>query len=54
MSKIKKNFLLQGLEVVDISTEGKAIAKQDGLVVFIEGAVHGDIVDGKILATVNN
>lgn len=45
MSKIKKNFLLYGLEVVDISTEGKAIAKQDGLVVFIEGAVPGDVVD---------
>ncbi len=45
MSKIKKNFVLEGLEVVDISTEGKAIAKHDGLVVFIEGAVPGDIVD---------
>jgi len=45
MSKIKKNFVLEKLEVVDISTEGKAIAKHDGLVVFIEGAVPGDVVD---------
>ena len=45
MSKIKKNFVLEGLEVIDISTEGKAIAKNEGLVVFIEGAVPGDIVD---------
>src|SRR4051812_14646039 len=45
MSKIKKNFLLENLEVVDISTEGKAIAKNEGLVVFIEGGVPGDIVD---------
>jgi 23S rRNA (uracil1939-C5)-methyltransferase len=45
MSKIKKNFILENLEVVDISTEGKAIAKHDGLVVFIEGAVPGDVVD---------
>ncbi len=45
MSKIKKNFVLENLEVVDISTEGKAIAKHDGLVVFIEGAVPGDVVD---------
>ncbi len=45
MSKIKKNFLLENLTVVDISTEGKAIAKHDGLVVFIEGAVPGDVVD---------
>lgn len=45
MSKIKKNFSLENLEVVDISTEGKAIAKHEGLVVFIEGAVPGDVVD---------
>jgi 23S rRNA (uracil1939-C5)-methyltransferase len=45
MSKIKKNFILENLEVIDISTEGKAIAKQDGLVVFIEKAVPGDVVD---------
>lgn len=45
MSKIKKNFLLEKLEVIDISTEGKAIAKNDGMVVFIDGAVPGDVVD---------
>lgn len=45
MSKIKKNFVLENLEVIDISTEGKAIAKHEGLVVFIDGAVPGDVVD---------
>src|SRR4051812_19990202 len=45
MSKIKKNFALENLEVIDISTEGKAIARNEGLVVFIEGAVPGDLVD---------
>lgn len=45
MTKIKKNFVLENLEVVDISTEGKAIAKHEGLVVFVEGAVPGDVVD---------
>lgn len=45
MSKIKKNFTLENLEIIDISTEGKAIAKSEGLVVFVEGAVPGDIVD---------
>ena len=45
MSKIKKNFVLENLEVVDISTEGKAIARHEGMVVFIEGAVPGDVVD---------
>lgn len=45
MSKIKKNFVLEGLEVIDTSTEGKAIAKHDNLVVFIDGAIPGDVVD---------
>jgi 23S rRNA (uracil1939-C5)-methyltransferase len=45
MGKIKKNFLIENLEVIDISTEGKAIARHEGLVVFIDGAVPGDVVD---------
>lgn len=45
MSKAKKNFILNDLEVVDISTEGKAVAKHEGLVVFIDHAVPGDVVD---------
>jgi 23S rRNA (uracil1939-C5)-methyltransferase len=45
MTKIKKNFPLAGLEVIDISSEGKAVAKHEGMVVFIDGAVPGDVVD---------
>lgn len=45
MAKKNKPFLLEDLEVIDISTEGKSIAKHEGLVVFIDGAVPGDIVD---------
>lgn len=54
MSKIKKNFILEDLEVVDISTEGKAIAKHDGMVVFIEGGVPGDVVDVMVHRKKNN
>jgi 23S rRNA (uracil1939-C5)-methyltransferase len=54
MSKIKKNFVLENLEVIDISTEGKAIAKHDGMVVFIQGAVPGDIVDVMVHRKKNN
>jgi 23S rRNA (uracil1939-C5)-methyltransferase len=54
MSKIKKNFELQGLEVVDTSTEGKAIARHENLVVFIEGAVPGDVVDVMVHRKKNN
>jgi len=54
MSKIKKNFVLENLEIIDISTEGKAIAKHEGLVVFVEGAVPGDIVDVMVHRKKNN
>ena len=54
MTKIKKDFLLENLDVVDISTEGKAIAKNEGLVVFIEGAVPGDKVDVMVHRKKNN
>lgn len=54
MSKIKKNFILENLEVVDISTEGKAIAKHEGMVVFIEGGVPGDVVDVMVHRKKNN
>ena len=45
MRKPKKNFPLHALEVTDISSEGKAVARHEGLVVFIEGAVPGDVAD---------
>lgn len=45
MRKPKTNFPLQALEVIDISSEGKAVARHEGLVVFIEGAVPGDVAD---------
>lgn len=54
MSKIKKNFILENLEIVDISTEGKAIARHDGMVVFIEGGVPGDVVDVMVHRKKNN
>jgi 23S rRNA (uracil1939-C5)-methyltransferase len=54
MSKIKKQFVLENLEVVDISTEGKAVAKHDGFVVFIDGAVPGDVVDAWVYRKKNS
>jgi 23S rRNA (uracil1939-C5)-methyltransferase len=45
MNKKNKHFVIENLEVVDISSEGKAVAKHEGLVVFIDGAVPGDVVD---------
>src|SRR5262245_52660276 len=40
--------VVTGLIVTDISNEGKAVARQDGLVVFIDGAVPGDVVTAGI------
>ena len=40
-----KGKILEGLEVFDMADEGKAVSRHDGLVVFIDKAVPGDIVD---------
>lgn len=44
----KKNVVLQKLEVQDYAAEGKALGKVEGKVVFIEGAVPGDVVDVRL------
>ncbi len=41
----KKRIVLENLLVTDYAAEGKALAKQDGKVIFISGAVPGDVVD---------
>ena len=41
----KKKPLLQQVVVEDYAAEGKALSKIDGKVIFIEGAVPGDVVD---------
>ncbi|PVD51586.1 23S rRNA (uracil(1939)-C(5))-methyltransferase RlmD [Terrimonas sp.] len=49
MSKRRdKNQVLQGIKVDDYAAEGKSLARIDGKVVFIEGAVPGDIVDVRL------
>jgi 23S rRNA (uracil1939-C5)-methyltransferase len=44
----KKNVVLPQLLVADYAAEGKALAKVEGKVVFIEGAVPGDVVDVRL------
>ncbi|WP_315819506.1 TRAM domain-containing protein [Paraflavitalea speifideaquila] len=44
----KKNVVLQKMVVQDYAAKGKALAKIDGKVVFIEGAVPGDVVDVRL------
>lgn len=48
MRKSKQEIILENVEIVDAAAEGKAIAKVDGMVVFVPFVVPGDIVDIKI------
>ena len=45
MRNKNKKVILQNLPVTDYAAEGKALAKQDGKVIFISGAVPGDVAD---------
>ncbi len=48
MGKKKQEIILENIEITDVAAEGKAIAKVDGAVVFVQFAVPGDIVDIKV------
>lgn len=39
----------EGVEIIDIGSEGKAIAKVDGIVVFTTHVIPGDIVDLQVI-----
>ena len=41
----RKKFLVEKVLVTGYAAEGKSLAKVDGKVIFIEGAVPGDVVD---------
>lgn len=51
MGRKKKDFqveIFENLEIIDIAEEGKGVAKHNELVVFVERAIPGDIVDARI------
>ncbi|WP_439504957.1 23S rRNA (uracil(1939)-C(5))-methyltransferase RlmD [Sediminibacterium sp.] len=45
MRKQRKTVVLEKVLVQDYAAEGKSLARVDGKVVFIEGAIPGDVVD---------
>ena len=51
MSKKKQRIILEDLLITDYAAEGKALAKLEGKVIFISGAVPGDVAD--VLLTKN-
>ena len=48
MNELKRGDELR-LEITDAAFEGKAVARHEGLVVFVENAVPGDVVTAKLL-----
>ena len=51
MRKKKDRIILEGLAISDYAAEGKALARHEGKVIFISGAVPGDVAD--VLLTKN-
>jgi len=45
MGKAIKRYIVENAEIIDISSEGMGVAKVNDLVVFVEGAVPGDVCD---------
>ncbi|MBV9989604.1 MAG: 23S rRNA (uracil(1939)-C(5))-methyltransferase RlmD [Chitinophagaceae bacterium] len=45
MRKQKQQVILEKIRVEDYAAEGKSLARVEGKVIFIEGAVPGDLVD---------
>jgi len=45
---MKKGDLVTGLEIIDISSDGRSVGKHDGLVIFVKAGVPGDIADVRI------
>ena len=57
MSKRKKNtvpVIIPNLSIIDIAEEGKGVGKAEELVVFVDKAVPGDVVDVKIVRKKKN
>ena len=45
MRKFKQKPVLEKVLIEDYAAEGKSLARVDGKVIFVEGAVPGDVVD---------
>lgn len=54
MRKNKEQPILENITITDIGAEGKAIARINGMVIFVPFAVPGDVVDIKILKKKKN
>ncbi len=51
MGRKRKNFevqIIEDLQIIDIAEEGKGVGKHQDLVIFVEKAVPGDVVDARL------
>lgn len=48
MGRKKKDIVLENIEIEAVAAEGKALARVDGAVLFVQFAVPGDIVDVRV------
>ncbi|HXB41298.1 MAG TPA: 23S rRNA (uracil(1939)-C(5))-methyltransferase RlmD [Bacteroidia bacterium] len=48
MGKAIKPYIVENAEIMDISSEGMGVAKVNDLVIFVEGAVPGDVCDFRV------
>ena len=54
MSRKKVDLLLENVTIESVAAEGKAVARVDGMVVFVDFAVPGDIVDIRVFKKKKN
>lgn len=57
MSRKRKNtepVIILGLSIIDIAEEGKGVGKADDLVIFVDKAVPGDVVDVRLVKKKKN
>ncbi|MBY0244021.1 MAG: 23S rRNA (uracil(1939)-C(5))-methyltransferase RlmD [Sphingobacteriaceae bacterium] len=57
MSRKRKNnepIYITNLEIIDIAEEGRGIGKADDLVIFVEKAIPGDVVDVRLVKKKKN
>ena len=44
----RKPIFLENIEIIDTANKGKSVAKHDGIAIFVQGGVPGDICDIKV------
>ena len=45
---MKGKKVIENVEVIDMGTKGKGVAKKDGMVIFVQDAIPGDVVDVEV------